>query len=152
MASRRTLLRALQCLAILAVISFAPVCLGESVFVQVVNGKSGKPVANEPVAVQLTYAATPTEEGYSVTQRYMTDSNGQVEVPLPWFNPESLEVQISLSRGLHCPSRVLAKTATVLHTGLTVAGRSRSKSAPIPGHIVFVARPSNFLEKVLYDS
>jgi hypothetical protein len=68
-----------------------------------------------------------------------------------------MEVEVTVTQtGLHCSRHILVKSETVAHQGLMVVGRTRSSKLsapiqPVPGRIVFVARPSSLLEKVLFD-
>jgi hypothetical protein len=150
MAIQPILLRPLHCLAIFLVLCLGPLCFGESVVVQVLNGRDGKPVPD--VTLQLRFAnATNT-----MVMNFRTDSNGEARFQLPQATPESLKVEVAFtSSGLHCPCRVLADAETVMRQGLTVARRARGSKLfapiqPAPGHIVFVARPVGRLESILF--
>jgi len=154
MANQSILQRAMQCLAIVLALSLSSLCFGEAVVVQVLNGKDGHPVPEQPVTMQLGYA----NSKYTMVLTQTTDANGEARIQLPPARPETLEVHVDLAHtpdDLQCWCRVLAKTETVMREGLKVAGRSRTSksSAPIqptPGRIVFVARPSSHLVTILF--
>jgi hypothetical protein len=153
MANQRTFLRPLNCLALFLVLCLGPLCFGESVVVQVLNGMDGTPVRDQFVTMQLRNASAKTV----MALNSRTDSNGKAHFLLPQTTPESLNVEVQLSApALHCTCQTLVKTEAVIREGLVVSRRIRNSrlSAPIqpaPGHIVFVARPSSLLEKVLFD-
>jgi hypothetical protein len=152
MANPRFLLRPLNCLAILLALCLCPLCFGESLVVQVLNGKDGKPLPDQYVAMQLHFPSTDT----TMALNARTDANGEARFQLPKTPPDTLEVEVELSQpGLRCPYHVHSSMESVMHEGLKVVGRIRASklAAPIqpaPGHIVFVARPSLLLEKVLF--
>jgi hypothetical protein len=143
----------MQCLAILLVLCLGPLCFGESVVVQVLNGRDGTPVPDQFVTMKLRNANATT----MVALNSRTDANGEARFQLPQTLPTALDVEVALTQpGLHCPSHLLGNTERVMHDGLMVAARMHGSklSAPIqtaPGHIVFVARPSLLLEKVLFE-
>jgi hypothetical protein len=156
MATNRNRFRVLKCLAIWMVLSFASMCFGESVVIQVLSRKDGQPLSGKVVTMEFRYAKTAGRENQDIALNLRTDSNGEVEFQMPSARPEFLAVLVDLNpSGLHCSCRVLASTETVLREGLTVADRTRAAntSAPVqsaPGHILFVARPPTLLEKVIY--
>jgi hypothetical protein len=152
MANPRILLRPLNCLAIFLALCLCPLCFGESVVVQVLNGRDGAPVADQFVTMHLHFANSNT----MMTLNTKTDTHGDARFQLPHITPESLEVEVELTQpGLHCPYHVHGRMQSVMSEGLMVTARMHGSrlSAPIqtaPGHIVFVARPSGRWETVLF--
>jgi len=144
----------LHCLAILLALCLCPLCFGETVVVQVLNGRDGKPVTDQLVAMQLHFPNTDTMMGLNAR----TDANGEAHFQLPKTTPERVEVEVEVEFtqvGLHCPYHVHGTMQSVMSEGLMVAARMRDPklSAPIqtsPGHIVFVARPSVRWQTVLF--
>ncbi len=126
-------LRAGKWLTLALVLCLAPLCFGEMMVVKVLNGSDGAPVVRK------------------------TDSSGEARFPMPEVKPETLGVEVHFTaRGLHCSCRVQTQTETVVREGLIVSPRIRHPKTPSaiqasPGNIVFVARPTSFLEKVLYE-
>lgn len=154
MANRRTLLRPLNCLALLLVLCLGPLCFSESVVVQVLNSRDGTPIPDQFVTMQLRNASAKTV----MALNSRTDSNGKAHFLLPQTQPETLNVEVQLSApALHCTCQTLVNTESVIREGLIVVSRrirNSKLSAPVqpaPGHIVFLARPSSLLEKVLFD-
>ena len=154
MAKPSVLLRAAKCLALAAVLWLAPSCFGELVVIKVLNGGNGAGVANQLVTVQLRYAKSAGKPNDIQIQR--TDSDGEMRFLVHDIRPESLDVKIDFDgKGLKCSCRVKAEPETVLREGLVVGRGSLPKNSPPiqaePAHIVFIARPSSFLEKVMYE-
>jgi hypothetical protein len=156
-ATKQFIQRALKGMAVLAVLCLGTLCFGETVVVRVISGVEGLPLSGQPVTMQLRYGKTATEEAHTILLRYTTDFSGEAEFPLPLAKPQALNVDVKFeAKGLRCSCRVLTETETVLREGLTVANPAHGSKTPAvvkprPGQIVFIARPSSFLQKVIYD-
>ena len=144
-------LRAGKWLTPALVLCLAPLCFGEMMVVKVLNGSDGAPVSDQFVTVEFRSGKTATVDVRK------TDSSGEARFPMPEVKPETLGVEVHFTaRGLHCSCRVQTQTETVVREGLIVSPRIRHPKTPSaiqagPGNIVFVARPTSFLEKVLYE-
>ena len=154
MAKPSVMLRAGKCLALAIVLCLAPACFGELVVIKVLNGANGAGVANQLVTVQLRYAKSSGKRNDIQISR--TDSDGELRFLVRDIRPESLEVNVQVEeKGLRCSCRVKTEPETVLRKGLVVSRGSLRKTAPAveaqPAEIVFIARPSGFLEKMMYE-
>ena len=151
------LLRAGKWLALAMVLCLAPLCFGESMVVKVLNGSDGGPVADQLVIVEFRSKMSAGEETRKILVRRVTDPSGEALIPVPLIKLEDLNIQVNFSaKGMHCSCRVQTEIETVIREGLIVPHRARlaKTSHPIqagPGHIVFVARESSLLEKIVFE-
>lgn len=154
MAKPSVMLRAGKCLALATVLWLAPACFGELVVIKVLNGANGAGVANQLVTVQLRYAKSSGKRNDIQIAR--TDSDGELRFLVREIRPESLEVNVQVEeKGLRCSCRVKTEPEAVLREGLVVSRGNLQKTAPAveaqPAEIVFIARPSSFLVKMMYE-
>lgn len=136
-----------------------PSCLAQGLTVRVINANNGHPLPNESVTISLLYMKgerRPVKYNTLVTSK--TDAEGEAHFTLPTPAPVSLAAQVYLSTPYwHCvPCLVLTTTEEVIQKGIVgplPQVKSKKVAAaikPVPGQILFVARPFSFLERLLY--
>src|SRR5208283_1899551 len=138
--------------ALALVLLLCPVCLAQSVRVRVVNGKDGRPLPKQAVSVQFFYEK-PAK--VSPPLHLETDFKGEAQFSIPEPTPAHLFVHVALAYEYwHCACGFMGDTETVVHKGVLEAAGDTKKTPtapanPEPGHIVFVARPLTFVERLL---
>jgi hypothetical protein len=138
---------------LILVLLLCPVCFAQPVTVRVVSGKDGHPLPKQAVSVQFFYDK-PAKVSPSLD--FETDSNGEAQFDLPEPAPVHLNVRITLpSEHWHCACGFMGDTEMVVEKGV-VQGTPDKTKTPVAapkveaGHIVFVARPFTFVERLLY--
>jgi len=154
MAKQRMLLQTGRCLMLASVLlCMAPRCFAEYMTLKVVHEGDGTPVSEQYITMQLQYENS--GEQRQISQR--TDSAGEARFRVPLRRPDSVRIEVHFNeRGFRCSCRVQTEPETVFRTGLVIAPRTRkSENSSLiearPGQIVFVARPSSLLQKILFD-
>lgn len=127
-------------------------CFAQIVTVHIVNAKDGKPLSGQAVTVQFLYE-NPAHA--SSVLHLETDSNGTAQFHIPEPRPEHLNMKVALDSGhWHCACWVMTDTDAVLRKGVAQNAPSAKSDAstpvPIPGQVLFAARPFTFLERLLY--
>jgi hypothetical protein len=154
---QRIILPAVKCLALLLVLSLAPLCFGESVVVEVLNGGNGQPVPGQVVTMSFHYAKVEGAKDHVVVVSRSTGEDGAALFAMPSGGPEILEIAVNLKAAfLHCSCRAVTSTESVTREGLMLSSRILGSKSSVPtpqkpGHVIFVARPAKLFEKVLFD-
>ena len=164
MTAGRMLLHAAKCLAIAAVLCIASPCIAEAaeyVELKVVHGEDGTAVREQYITIQLRYENKSGEKRETVELYRTTDSAGETYFRLPKIKPDTLQIEVRFKeKGYKCACRVVTELETVMQNGLVVSrgNRDAKSSSPDsaalgakPGRIVFVARPTGLLERIVFD-
>jgi hypothetical protein len=132
------------CILVAGTASFA-----QQVTVRLINDKNGRPLVKESVVVQFLdpqSASSPT--------KLETDSSGEARFVLPSPAPERVNVRVVLKSGhWHCGCWVMEDTKTVVEQGVVESAAARKLADEFgrnPSHIIVIARPLTFGERLLY--
>jgi hypothetical protein len=141
-----------RCLASCALLWLAPLCVGQTLTVRVINGKNGRALQGQKVTVSLLYdgSARPPA-GCRTTLFLKTDKGGEARFSLPSPPPAHLaaSVQINWSRW-RCSCTLLDSTETVSRLGAVRFARpGKRRSVSKPGEILFVVRPLSLFYRLL---
>jgi hypothetical protein len=148
--------RCFRCLAWFLLVSSSGFCSAQVITVRIVNEKSGRPLPKLSIAVSLLYKSGESAPAkYDAQLHLKTDANGVVQFPLPQPPPSHLWVGAGLPSEYWfcaCATAAFASTQEVIEKGLMERlNTKRSKvSGARPGEIVFVARPFNLFERLIY--
>jgi hypothetical protein len=131
-------------------------CFSQVITVRIINDKNGHALPGQRISVSLFYGKGETApEKYESKLSLETDANGVAQFALPQPAPAHLWVGAGLPSQYwfcSCNTRALEGTQELIEKG--IVGRLDSKSSKVPdakpGQIVFVARPYNLLERILY--
>jgi hypothetical protein len=132
-----------------------PLCLAQAVTIQVINGDNGRPLQKQIVSVTILYGKGESAPAkYDATLDIETDVNGAAQFRLPEPAPAQFAAQVRMDWARwHCGCGVLAVTQVVIQKGIVESAADRKKSAvpmnPVPGQILFVARPLSLFERLL---
>jgi hypothetical protein len=131
-------------------------CVAQVITVRIINDRNGRALPGQKISVSLFY-----EKGEAAPQKYdprlslETDANGVAQFTLPEPPPAHLWVGAGLPSQYwfcSCNTAAFAGTQEVIEKG--IVGRLDSKSSNVPnaepGQIVFVARPYNLFERIMY--
>jgi hypothetical protein len=137
---------------IILIALLCPLSKAQSVGIRVIDMK-GQAIANQPVRVSF-FAEKLAKAADAVTLE--TDARGEASFNLPEPAPPHLEVRVNLKDNRwFCNCVLMTDTSTVLQRGVVEWAPHESPAPKLwpdaqPGHIVFVARPIGFFERLLY--
>jgi hypothetical protein len=137
-----------------------PFCLAQAITIRVIDARDGRPLLKQAVSVSFLYDKKYDKEipqKRPAALNFETDSNGEAHFKLPEPVPAHFSAQARLDESRwKCACGILGSTDDLLRKGAgwPVATTHSKKSAdlfnPVPGGILFVARPLSFFERLFY--
>ena len=135
-----------QFLATVVLVAFGVTCPAQDVTVRVFNARNDQPLASEVVEVQFMG----TEASSSPVQ-LITDAKGEAHFKIP-NHTEHIDLRVVLRSGhWDCGCWVMADTKQV-QQGIVAYTPVKGREAPAtkPNEILIMARPLNFIERLLW--
>jgi hypothetical protein len=158
--------RRLRAFAWVLLIWLTDSCFGQVITVRIVNEKNGQPLAGQEISVSFFYRtgeSVPQAEDSNLHLKkdsnlnfhLKTDAHGLASFNLSQPAPAQLWVGAGLPSQYWfcaCATRAFASTQEVIEKGITARVDSKRSKVPNakPGQIIFVARPYNFFERLMY--
>jgi hypothetical protein len=153
----RAFFRHLSCVLLL---TMGPSCAAQTVTVRLVNAENGRPLQKWAVSVSIPYDKTYDKlipAKYNAILNLETDSNGEAHFKFPEPPPAHFAVQVRVDWSRwDCACGVLGSTDELLREGIVGsvetghAKKSANRLKPVPGEVLFAARPLSFFERLLY--
>jgi hypothetical protein len=136
------------------VAGFAPLCLGQTIRIRVVDDKTGHPLQKQPISISLLYdKSEKTPAKYDAALNLKTDERGESQFSLPEPAPAHLAAAVHLtSEHWFCGCIVLTTTQELIQKGIEGPryGESVNPIKVEPKEILFLPRPFTFFERLLY--
>jgi hypothetical protein len=137
-------------------ICVSSLCQAQTITVRIVNARNGHSLPKQKVTVALYYkGGESTPAKYDPQLHLETDADGVAQFTLPQPPPAHLWIGAGLpSEYWHCDcaTAALANTQDLIEKGIGGRGDSTSSKIPSakPGQVIFVARPYNLFERLVY--
>jgi len=141
----------------LLLVGFTATCLAQQITIRVIDARNGHPLQKREVLLRLHYGKDEEKPAkYEPILRLSTDADGKAQFGLPEPAPEHLEAEVRISMNEHwwCWCVESVATGEVSQKGIVGSrpgpwGKKSSASVtPVPGEVLFLARPFNLLERM----
>ena len=150
--------RHLRCLLCLLPVWLGSFCSAQAITIRAIDARDGHPIQNRQASLHLLYGKDErTPAKYQPTLLLETDVNGEAQFRLPEPAPEHLEAWVGITSEEHwwCSCLLSVATREVVQKGIVGPepgpGRKGPPASlkPVPGTIVFPARPWTMYERLL---
>jgi hypothetical protein len=145
-------------LAFLLVLSLRLSAQAQEVTVRIVNAANGQPLPKQAVSVSFLYDKKYDNEipaKFDPVISLETDANGEARFKFPQPPPAHFSARVRMDWShWKCGCGLLGSTDELNHKGVAGPKVGKQQSSvdvrPVPGEILFVARPLSFLERMMY--
>jgi len=147
-----------RCLAFIFVLSLGLSVQAQEVIVRIINAADGRPLQNQAISVSFLYDRKYDKEipaKHDAVLHLETNASGDAHFGFPEPPPAHFSAQVRVDWShWKCGCWLLGSTDELVRKGIVGPKVGTDKSAsdikPVPGEILFVARPLSWFERLLY--